>query len=333
LPFKHVTQLSLPARKNASGGDLGSPDDDWRKILELAPKILKQESKDLEVACWYAEALLRRYGFVGLKDALLLIQGLIEQYWPSLFPQPDEDGLETKVAPLTGLNGAGQEGVLMPAIRATVITQGQSVGPFATWECQKALSNQRIQDEENREREIQKLGFSLLDIEKAIQETSTDFLIQLRDALIDSIDLYRAIGQQLDELCGLQEAPPTSLVVSTLEDSLSILRHLAQHKFPSSDTTLDASESEIHDADQASVKPQTSGAAGPIATREQAFKQMLEIADFFRKREPHSPVSYILEKAVKWGNMTLSELMRELISDSGALDQYCKLTGVKAEDE
>src|SRR5690606_16440825 len=116
-------------RKNASGADLGSPAEHWRKVYDLAPKILLQEAKDLEVACWYLEALLRRFGFQGLRDGLKLLNGLIERFWDDLYPTPDEDGLETKVAPITGLNGTGQEGVLISAIRTSLITQGNSAGP------------------------------------------------------------------------------------------------------------------------------------------------------------------------------------------------------------
>src|SRR3954451_16255081 len=34
----------------------------WRTILELSPKLLAEHAKDLEIACWYIEALLRAYG-------------------------------------------------------------------------------------------------------------------------------------------------------------------------------------------------------------------------------------------------------------------------------
>ncbi|MEY4588685.1 MAG: hypothetical protein RL497_761, partial [Pseudomonadota bacterium] len=68
-----------------------------------------------------------------------------------------------------------------------------------------------------------------------------------------------------------------------------------------------------------------------LANREQAFKQLTEIAEFFRKTEPHSPVSYMLEKAVRWGNMPLHELMQELINDETTRNRYSELTGVKGQ--
>ena len=38
----------------------------WKSILELAPRILTEQAKDLEVAAWYTEALLRKHGLAGL---------------------------------------------------------------------------------------------------------------------------------------------------------------------------------------------------------------------------------------------------------------------------
>src|ERR1700741_5176294 len=46
-----------------------------RTILDLAPRVLGTQSKDLEIAAWYVEALLRRHGFAGLRDGFRLVRG------------------------------------------------------------------------------------------------------------------------------------------------------------------------------------------------------------------------------------------------------------------
>ena len=72
---------------------------------------------------------------------------------------------------------------------------------------------------------------------------------------------------------------------------------------------------------------------GPINSRDAAFHQLNIISEFFKKTEPHSPISYILAKAVKWGNMPLNELIGELIPDNSSREYYSSLTGVKTTDE
>ena len=55
------------------------------------------------------------------------------------------------------------------------------------------------------------------------------------------------------------------------------------------------------------------------------------VADFFRRSEPHSPLPFALEQAVRWGQMPLPQLLRELIPDEGARHNLFKLTGIPEE--
>ncbi|MFC6981367.1 ImpA family type VI secretion system protein [Microbulbifer taiwanensis] len=110
-----------------SDADLLAP---WRDVAKTAEKILTKQSKDLEVASWYTEALIRLQGFSGLRDGFALIDRLVADHWEGLYPEPDEDGLETKVAPLSGLNGDGGDGTLMMPIRSAEITPEGDNGSF-----------------------------------------------------------------------------------------------------------------------------------------------------------------------------------------------------------
>ena len=347
-------------------------DEHWRTVVGLAPNIIATQSKDLEVACWYAEAMVRRHGFAGLRDSILLIEGLVGQYWDHLYPMPDEDGLETRVSPLAGLNGEGAEGVLLAPIRNTVITQGSSAGPFSYWEYQQAVEAQRLVDHNAREDKIKNLGYSLETVEKAVMESEIDFFVSQRDDLRQAIQSYKAVSAKLDELCGSFDAPPTRNILNLLEECLGAINHLGEGKFP-------IEQEPVTDADSATAETVKNegpaGASGPVSNkeqalkqirsvaefirksdpssaipfvleqavkadsagisdlaREQAFKQLREIAEFFRKTEPHSPVPYLLERAVKWGGLSLAELVKELIPNDSSLEHFSLLTGVSTEE-
>jgi len=320
-------------RNNMFDGDSSEADEQWRKILELAPDILQNKAKDLEVASWYTEALIRRYGFQGLRDGFKLIHGLIDKYWDNLYPLPDEDGIETRVASLTGLNGEGAEGVLIAPIRNVEITQGHEPGPFSLWKYQQALEVEKILDEEAKAEKASKLGFSNEDVERAVAESSESFFVDIRDDVSEAIEVYRETGRMLDEYCGINDAPPTSNIINILEDCLGAINHIGKYKMPS-----DAADEEAgaEEAGAESASPEANApvqAAGPVKNRDDAFKKLTEIASFFRKTEPHSPISYILERAVKWGDMSLEDLMRELIPDSSAREFYGSLTGIKTDDD
>lgn len=321
-------------RSNMFDGNNSEADEQWRKITKLAPEILQNNAKDLEVASWYTEALIRQHGFQGLRDGFRLIHGLIEQYWDNLYPLPDEDGIETRVASLSGLNGEGAEGVLIVPIRNVSITQGNEPGPFSFWKYQQALEVEKIIDEEAKADKASKLGFSNDDVERAVSDSSETFFVNLRDDLRVSIDTYRKIGSMLDEYCGINDAPAVNNIINILEDCLGSVNHIGKYKIPS-EATDDNEEGSVNGQDNTASDSANQAAqlSGPIKNREDAFKKLTEISEFFRKTEPHSPISYILKRTVKWGDMSLDDLMRELIPDSSARDFYGSLTGIPTDDD
>lgn len=302
-------------------------DEHWRQVFELAPQALKEGAKDLEIACWYTESLIRKAGFAGLRDGFSLIRQLIETFWDNIYPLPDEDGIETRVSALTGLNGEGAEGVLIAPIRTTYVTENVASGrPFGYWQYKQALDAQRITDEQGRAEQMAKNGFNLDDIQKAVEQSSQEFYVNLRDDVRDALGEYKRISQLLLERCGAQHSPPTSNIVNILTDILSAIAHIAREKLPEPA----AIEGETQNGDASAA---TTATGGTIKSRAEALKQLGYISQFFRRTEPHSPLSYIIEKAVRWGDMSLGELMHELIPDSSSRNIYSSLTGVRTNEE
>ena len=300
---------------------------EWLTIITQAPQVLCEQTKDLEICSWYTEALVRKEGFSGLRHGFELIRGLIEQYWNELYPMPDEDGLETRVAPLTGLNGSGGEGVLIAPIRNVKITSSSSHESFNLWQYQQALEMQKIHDENDRQNRINSAGFSLTDIQQSVSETADEFFIQIIEDLNTCIDDYKAISNKLDEYCGMEISPPTRNILNVLEECLGAVKHLAGD-------VLDQSLENESEAGTDSTQENTASTAsyGAITSRDEAFKQLLRISDFFKKTEPHSPLAAILQRAVDWGNMPLEQLIQELIPDNSSREHFKHLTGIKLED-
>jgi type VI secretion system protein ImpA len=89
------------AERAIDGGsaDAGSASQ-WRAVRALAIEALSQQSKDLEIVAWLTEALLRSDGLVGLAAGFRLMAGLTDGFWEGFFPQPDEDGVAGRLAPV-----------------------------------------------------------------------------------------------------------------------------------------------------------------------------------------------------------------------------------------
>ncbi len=58
-----------------------------------------------------------------------------------------------------------------------------------------------------------------------------------------------------------------------------------------------------------------------------------EISAYFQKNEPHSPVSYLLEKTIKWSQMPLHEWLAQVIKDEHPLNMLQDTLGVQSNNQ
>jgi type VI secretion system protein ImpA len=56
------------------------------------------------------------------------------------------------------------------------------------------------------------------------------------------------------------------------------------------------------------------------------------VADFFRRTEPHSPVSYFADKAANAGEQDLHEWLRSVVKDPASMAHIEELLGVKPQE-
>jgi type VI secretion system protein ImpA len=73
---------------------------DWNQVLKLANDAVAAKSKDLQLAAWLTEALIRKEGFPGLRQGLELIKGMLENFWDTLYPEVEDGDAEMRAAPL-----------------------------------------------------------------------------------------------------------------------------------------------------------------------------------------------------------------------------------------
>ncbi|WP_444908532.1 type VI secretion system protein TssA [Microbulbifer sp. TRSA005] len=311
----------------------------WRDVAKAAEKILTKKSKDLEVASWYTEALIRLHGFSGLRDGFLLIEQLVTNFWDGLYPVPDEDGIETTVAPLTGLNGDGGDGTLMMPIRSAPVTPEGDYGDFSFFQHQQARDADRIADEDAKAARIETLGYSLEDVDQCVNSATNEWAKNLIETIEATISSYKNINDALRSSCG-HDAPPSTNISSLLDEVLRTARFiyksqldaLAQNEAPevTEDTQSDSPiEEAVPNVASTIVANAIAAPTGPVSSREDALKLLEQAAKYFRTYEPHTPLAPGLERLIGWGRMTVSELMTELLPDEQSRALYSQLTGVR----
>ncbi|MBX2858638.1 MAG: type VI secretion system protein TssA [Cellvibrionaceae bacterium] len=331
--IKDARNNARAAERNAMFGneeiDLVSP---WRDVSKGAEKVLSKKGKDLEVACWYLEALVRTKGWAGLRDGIKLMCGLVDNYWDGIYPLPDEDGIETKVAPLTGLNGDGAEGSLIAPLRNTEVTQGDAIADYSIYEYQQARDCDRIADDKAKAERIGVLGYSFKEVQEAISTTDDQWCLNLVETLEETIEDYKTLVSTLREHCG-GDAPPSTNISKILDEVLRTVRYIYQARLDALQTTAEAQElpqdQERTATSNGAATTAPAFVAGAINNREDALRALEQAALYFRRNEPHTPIAAGVERLVVWGRMTVSELMIELLPDDNSRNTYSALTGVK----
>ena len=283
-------------------------------MRELALKTLTETTKDLEVAAWLTEALVRSHGLAGLTAGAQVMAGLAEHYWDGLFPLPDDDGMETRVAPVTGLNGRdGNGSLIQPLRKVALFTRRPDGTPVAFYQYQ--------QSEKLSTTAMPTVGSS------ASRHWTTDARraptsAYVRRALFADAwaarDAWQAMANVLDAKAGA-DGPSTTAVRDLLSADHRHRQALSLRPMPlARGGRRDRRRREAAEAAAPGGAPAAVATAAPgqIASREDALRALGEIANFFRRTEPHSPLSYTLDEAVRRGRMTWPELLAEVVADT-----------------
>ncbi len=307
----------------------GSPEPaDWEAVSRLSIAALAR-SKDLWITAWLIEALTRLHGFAGLRDGVRLAQLLCDRFWDDVHPQPTkEEGLTPRFMQLSNLNGSDSEGTLVAAIMNVPITAPRTIRPCSYADYKDATELER-KDPKVRSRRVEQGAVTIDMFQRAIAETSVDFFENLLDDLQQATEAVTSfttlLGSRVADKASL---PPSSRIRETLDDCLRLCRSLTK------DILHREEPGDAGEVGVPATSTEKSGSAdgSAVETRQEALRTLLRVSEYFRRTEPHSPVSYALEQAVRWAHMSLPDLLSELITDKSTRDEIFKRAGITQKD-
>ncbi|MBL8435258.1 MAG: type VI secretion system protein TssA [Zoogloea sp.] len=294
---------------------------DWRGVIRLCEALLATQTKDLRVAGWLTEALGRAHGLAGLADGHALTAALCDSFWDDIHPQPEDGELEQRIGALDWL--LAQTTRLLRDIPLTASPKGR----YSLADLEAARAKARNPDDESTR-------LTLDSFDAALQGTPPQ---HFSDSLRDAERLKAALGSlqaTLDARLG-DAAPAFGPALDVLDDvTRNLRRHAPAAATPTAETASlpgpASAEATPREAPAVSVAMASTAAGGPPGSRDEALRQLEGIAAFFRRTEPHSPVAYLAEKAVRWGNMPLHEWLRSVVRDDSALLRVEELLGIEA---
>jgi|HubBroStandDraft_2_1064218.scaffolds.fasta_scaffold60037_2 type VI secretion system protein ImpA len=315
-------------RADSEGGTTGLLPE-WQTILVLAPKSLAENSKDLEIVVWYIEALVRAHGFAGLRDGLHLARGLIEQYWDKFFSLVDEDGMVTRLAPLAGLNGQGNEGTLIQPLRMVSVTTARDEGLLAVYHYDQARALANIADAAQRARREAAGEVTMERFMAAVNESGGDFYVSLLADIDGGLEELSLLGTALHDRAG-RDAPSTSdiaKVLTAIRDTVATFSaDLVARALAAAAQRTDAATA---GAGAGTGPAAAATAGGPVRNREDALRVLQQVAEYFRKNEPHSPIAMSLDDMVRRAKMPFAEMLAELLPDTSAWRSVLTSAGIK----
>jgi type VI secretion system protein ImpA len=303
---------------------------DWPLIIKLAQQVLTTSSKDLLVAARLTEALTKHDGFAGARDGLALARRMVEEAWDRILPViEEEDDIEARGSAFYWLDEPDR-GARFPSTLRSVPLVRSDAHSFG-W-----IDWRKLQSEKEGEESLRDA------FDRTVQQTPRAACQDAVDDLRAAIETLNALTSVLNERMG-SLAPGFIGLREALGDCLSLAEQLLAKKGPDPSVAAAAEAAalsalvaaEIDEplptslaAEGADAPTNRRASAGP-PTREQVYRQIAQSAEILRKIEPHSPIPYLLERAVELGALPFPDLMKALVRDAQVLAGMSRELGIK----
>jgi type VI secretion system protein ImpA len=317
---KQLREFALLTEEERKQDQAVSPEPpDWEAVSRLAIEALAK-SKDLWIATWLIEALTRQHGFAGVRDGVRLAHLLCDRFWDDVHPRESED----RFSKLGGLNASGSGFTFIDALMNVPVTSPRTMRPCSCADYKDAADLER-KDPKTRSRRVEHGAVTVEMFERAIAETSVGFFENLLDDLQQANEAVASfatfLGARVTDKASL---PPSSSIREALEECLRLSRALTKDVLHREEH---AGAGEVAVTATSAEKPSSTDGSG-VETRQEALRTLLRVSEYFRRTEPHSPVSYALEQAARWAHMSLPDLLSELVTDKSAREEIFKRAGI-----
>ncbi len=306
----------------------------WHLAHDTCKQLLTRTSKDLEAAAYLCEALTRLNGLEGLDRGIEITAGLVATFWPTLHPgAPSSDDPDINPAIrakwITWLGSVDMQS----ALRTVPLGIGGKDGQMLTFG--DLLDAQRVQRAyQGNPTEYARLVEARLmtpDQWNAALSASTPVARdKVANLAAGCLERARSLEAKCAELFPAGEAPSLGKLNEMLDLLQTDMRAPAATE--GGEAGAGAAEGGAGGGDAGAAGPRGSAVSvpGSIQTRADAARTLQSVVKFLRATEPHSPVSYMLERCVRWLGMNFDELMMDLVKDPTVVDVVREKLGIQA---
>ena len=293
---------------------------DWREMRQIS-EALARRGKHLQVGIFLSAALLQTQGLPGFCEGLQVLRAWLENFWdtlyPSLDPEDNNDPTE-RVNLLQALSVTTEGDPLRFCERLSHIplTESPTLGKIDLAQIEAG----KVAGDAN--------GVTPAQLAAALRDTPPEGLQTRREAVLGSLE---ALGQ-MEALLGKYIGGGRTPNWEALRKKLEALRAALGGEAPAAATDSNFVSITAPPAALPGVVP-ASRAGAPVAaapaaieSREDVLAAFDAVCEYYRRREPSSPVPFLVQRARRMVAMDFMQIMGDLAPDS--LPQIRGVTGV-----
>lgn len=316
---------------------------DWAFVVKRCTDALATKTKDINVGAWLAEALVHEKGLAGLRSGLSLLTGLLDRYWDSAYPEIDpETPGEEFLARANSLEDFDRK--VAAAVMEVPLTRTPQVFnftqvvdsepydlpgvPLGTADAEASARLMELKEKATAEGKP-----SGDDLRRSREATPKAFYVDATALLGECRQSLGRLQEKIDEKFQKQAFGLREVDKCLAEISEFLARTLKEKRILDPDP-IEASGEEVAGEPGAEGAPAGGAGAGGVGGgslrgREDALKRLEDVAAFFRRTEPHSPVPFLVLRAVSWGRMPLDGWLAEVVKDGATLEQIRETLGLR----
>ncbi len=295
----------------------------WEEVAELGRKILVEMSKDLEAAACLCEAWLRLFGLNGLQAGLQLVAGLVERHWNALHPMRTADAeTDPRMELLRSLDTSDRG--LPQRLHLTPVVGAGLPRALCLWELQQLDKIQTLPEAE-RAKALERSKLPSAEEMRGALEEEPEALLGARAEAAEALAAADTLTAALKRHGQSIPIPTLRGILADIDTRLVAFAARLPQRLPVEISDTGTEDGAVPDA---SVTANRDTRARGVFDREGALVRLSEISAQFRRTEPHSPVSYIIDQAVRWGRMPLPDLLTELLPKGEAREEVFRRAGL-----
>ncbi len=279
---------------------------DFVQVIKLAGDLLSKKSKDLQLAAWLAEALLKEEGIDSFADGLDLMRGLIENFWDNLYPELEDGDAELRVTPLEWVGARLGDSVRkIPLTRSGLDWFAYKASRTVPTEAEAEASEVKA---ESRQTAVNEGKLTPEDFDGAANATPSDSFTELQAGLRRTLESIESLGQVCDEKFG-DVAPNFGPLRTAVEEVNQTVRILLAGRAPASEAVEEQEPEAAGPSETTAAEPRAARApagkalAAEPADQEDAFQRVASVARYLRKESQYSPMAYLLLRGLRWGEL------------------------------